>query len=85
MYVFSTQEFKRRLKCDSCKRKFEPPESFFAYGYQSFAYDVVARRICYDCFSKLSVIEILRILRVSLKDSVEAELFIRESKMSEKK
>jgi hypothetical protein len=79
MYVFFTDEEKRK-KCDSCKRKIEPPASFFAYGIQTLAYDVVARRICWDCINRLSAAEILNALRVSRKDSIEAAQSISELK-----
>ena len=54
--------------------------SFFAYSHQTFIYDVVARRICWDCFNRLSIAEILDAPWVCLKDSIEATQSISELK-----
>jgi len=79
MYVFFADEEKRK-KCDSCKRKFEPPASFFSYGFRTLTYDVVVRRICWDCCERLSAAEILNALRIRRKDSIEAAQSISELK-----
>jgi len=80
MYVFIEAEDNPK-KCDSCKMKKTP---YAAYGKQTFTYDVVARRVCLDCFNALSIEEIMKALRVSNADSMEAFQEISEWKKEAK-